>query len=80
MLRRLKLLEGRLDALGGVNVRVLELKNMVTVANLITNAAHTRKESRGTHYREDYPTTDDKNWLKHLYLEKRGKNFHTNFA
>ena len=82
MLRKLEQLNRRLDALGGngVNTRFLELKNMVTVANLITKAAHTRKESRGTHYREDYPTTDDKNWLKHICLEKREENLNIFFT
>ena len=82
MLRKLKNLERRLDAFdrGGVNVRFCELKNMVTVANLITNAAHIRKESRGTHYREDYPTTDDKNWLKHICLEKKREHLHVSFT
>ena len=82
MLRKLENLNRRLDALGGngVNTRFLELKNMVTVANLITNAAYTRNESRGTHYREDYPTTDDKNWLKHICLEKREEKLHTSFT
>ncbi len=82
MLRKLEQLNRRLAALGGngVNTRFLELKNMVTVANLVTNAAHTRKESRGTHYREDYPTTDDKNWLKHICLEKREENLNIFFT
>jgi len=82
MLRKLENLNRRLDALGGngVNTRFLELKNMVTVANLVTNAAYIRKESRGTHYREDYPTTDDKNWLKHICLEKRGENLNIFFT
>ncbi len=82
MLRKLKNLERRLNSLDGdgVNVRFFELKNMVTVANFITNAAHIREESRGTHYREDYPTTDDKNWLKHICLEKRGEKLHVSFA
>jgi len=82
MLRELEQLTRRLDALGenGVNTRFLELKNMVTVARLITKAAHTRKESRGTHYREDYPTTDDKNWLKHICLEQREEKLHISFT
>ncbi|HDQ05729.1 MAG TPA: hypothetical protein ENN36_03275, partial [Candidatus Bathyarchaeota archaeon] len=42
--------------------------------------AHTRKESRGTHYREDYPDTDDKNWLKHICLEQRKEKLHTYFC
>jgi L-aspartate oxidase len=82
MLRELKNLEKRVDVLRGdrVNVRSLELKNMVTVAYLVTNAAKIRGESRGTHYREDYPTTDDKNWLKHICLEQRGEALQVSFA
>ena len=82
MLRKLKHLKRRLDAFGGagVNTLFLELKNMVTVANLITKAAHTRKESRGTHYRTDYPTTNDQNWLKHISFEQRVENLHTSFT
>jgi len=82
MLRKLEQLNRRLDALGGngVNTRFLELKNMVTGARLITKAAHIRKESRGTHYREDYPNTDDKNWLKHICLQKRKEKLHTSFC
>jgi L-aspartate oxidase len=82
MLEELKKQERKADALTveGVNVRSLELKNMVTVANLVTNAAKIREESRGTHYREDYPTVDDKNWLKHICLEKRGETLQVSFA
>ncbi|TET24811.1 MAG: L-aspartate oxidase [Candidatus Bathyarchaeum sp.] len=82
MLRKLEHLNRRLDVFGGtgVNTQFLEIKNMVTVANLITKAAHTRKESRGTHYRTDYPTTDDKNWLKHICFEQREEKLHTFFT
>jgi L-aspartate oxidase len=82
MLRKLEHLNTRLVAIGGngVNTRFLELKNMINVANLVTTAAHTRKESRGTHYRADYPNTDDKNWLKHICFEQKKGKLHTSFT
>jgi L-aspartate oxidase len=43
-----------------------ELQNMLTVCALITSAAYTRSESRGAHYRLDYPTRDDAHWRLHL--------------
>jgi L-aspartate oxidase len=43
-----------------------ELQNMLTVCHLITSAAHARTESRGAHYRVDYPTRDDAHWRLHL--------------
>ena len=43
-----------------------ELQNLLTVARLMTQAALTREESRGTHYRGDFPARDDANWLRHV--------------
>jgi L-aspartate oxidase len=43
-----------------------ELQNMLTVCALITSAAYTRTESRGAHYRVDYPARDDARWRMHL--------------
>jgi L-aspartate oxidase len=82
MLRKLSRLHSRLSDIGnsGVNIRFLELVNMVTVANLITTAACARTESRGTHYREDFPSIDDKNWLKHIRLRKQDEKTQTCFA
>ncbi|MCS6864398.1 MAG: L-aspartate oxidase [Gemmataceae bacterium] len=39
-----------------------ELQNMLTVARLMVAAALTREESRGTHFRSDYPQRDDARW------------------
>jgi L-aspartate oxidase len=43
-----------------------ELQNMLAVCALITSAAYTRTESRGAHYRLDYPSRDDAHWRLHL--------------
>jgi succinate dehydrogenase/fumarate reductase flavoprotein subunit len=40
-----------------------ELKNMMLNAEMKLRASLFRTESRGNHYREDYPARDDKNWL-----------------
>ncbi|WP_060531760.1 L-aspartate oxidase [Paenibacillus bovis] len=43
----------------------LELRNMQLCAALILQAAWYRQESRGGHYREDFPERNDLNWQKH---------------
>ncbi len=43
-----------------------ELQNMLTVAQIITRAALAREESRGVHYRTDFPKTDDQQWQRHV--------------
>ena len=39
----------------GINKDLIELRNMVTVGELVVSSALQRKESRGGHYRLDYP-------------------------
>jgi len=53
-----------------VNVELLELRNLVTVAYLIICSAMLRKESRGLHFMLDYPWRDDKHFLKDTVLVK----------
>jgi L-aspartate oxidase len=40
--------------------------NLITVARLIARAALRRRESRGAHYRSDFPGRDDRAWCVHL--------------
>jgi succinate dehydrogenase / fumarate reductase flavoprotein subunit len=41
-----------------------ELENMIILARVITMGALARNESRGAHYKPDFPDRDDANWLK----------------
>jgi len=42
------------------------LQNLLTAAGLVARAALARRESRGVHYRTDFPATDDETWLAHV--------------
>lgn len=47
-----------------------EFANMLTLALLSAEAALIREESRGGHYREDFPARDDVNWRKHTVFNR----------
>ena len=51
-------------------IRILELENMLDLAEVITMGALMRRESRGAHWRTDYPKRDDENFLKHSLFTK----------
>ncbi len=52
-------------------INAWELGNMLELAEVIAVSALNRKESRGGHSREDYPSRDDKDWLKHTLATKQ---------
>jgi len=49
-------------------VETLELNNLLYQSLATLYSAYNRKESRGSHAREDYPDRDDKEWLKHTFI------------
>ncbi|MDY6932095.1 MAG: succinate dehydrogenase/fumarate reductase flavoprotein subunit, partial [Halobacteriota archaeon] len=46
-------------------VHTLELENMLIIAEVVGRGAIARRESRGSHFRTDYPKRDDENYLFH---------------
>jgi succinate dehydrogenase / fumarate reductase flavoprotein subunit len=54
---------------------VLELGHIIDLAGAILMGALERKESRGSHFRTDHPERDDKRWLKHTLVSKKGEEF-----
>lgn len=43
-----------------------ELQNLLTIARLMIDSALKREESRGVHFRSDFPQRDDTNWRRHI--------------
>jgi succinate dehydrogenase / fumarate reductase flavoprotein subunit len=51
-------------------IQYWELEGMLQVAETIVEGALVRKESRGSHFRVDYPDRDDEHWLRHTLAFK----------
>lgn len=51
-------------------VQALELQCLLEVAETIVVSALARTESRGAHYRSDYPARDDRQWLAHSLIRR----------
>jgi len=65
-------LEDKGDIFNTELIAVLELGHLLTVAECIVVSAINRNESRGAHYRLDFPVRDDKKWLRHTLCNKYG--------
>lgn len=46
-------------------IEALEFRNLLHQSLIVVSQALNRCESRGAHFRDDYPERDDENWLKH---------------
>jgi len=52
-------------------VNIFEFESMLDLAEVITIGALNREETRGSHYRSEFPQRDDKNWLKHTLVTRK---------
>lgn len=48
----------------------IETEHLLSFSEVIATGALDRTESRGAHYRTDYPQRDDENWIKHTVIHK----------
>jgi succinate dehydrogenase / fumarate reductase flavoprotein subunit len=51
-------------------IQFVELEGMLHLAEVMIEGALARKESRGSHFRMDYPERDDQHWLRHTLAFK----------
>jgi succinate dehydrogenase / fumarate reductase, flavoprotein subunit len=51
-------------------LEALELESLLYLGETILVSALARQESRGAHFREDYPERDDRQWLRHTLVER----------
>jgi L-aspartate oxidase len=49
------------------SIAEMELRNVTLLSGLVARAAMARTESRGAHYRSDFPTTEE-SWHKNLVI------------
>ena len=54
-------------------LEALELGSLLNLAEVILVSAEAREESRGAHFREDFPERHDPTWLKHTLAQRTGK-------
>jgi len=68
-MERILQIRRELNHVRATDTTMMELKNMLFLSSLLVKAALMRQESRGAHYRSDYPQTDDQNWLNNIVFQ-----------
>ena len=68
--KELAVLAERSDEAPGVDA--WETTNLATVGSALLGAARLREETRGSHWREDFPDRDDEHWSRHIDVRLEG--------
>ena len=54
-----------------MGTRAWEATNLVTISTALAESARLREETRGSHWREDFPERDDEHWSGHFDVVMR---------
>ena len=68
------------DIYNSAFLQYVEVGNLLKLAKSVTMSAIARKESRGSHSRMDYPERNDKEYLKHTLVYKKGDKFTIDYS
>jgi succinate dehydrogenase / fumarate reductase flavoprotein subunit len=60
-------------------LEAVELGFLLDLAECLVVSAHARNESRGGHFREDFPTRDDVNFMRHTMAYKEGPDIRLDY-
>lgn len=77
-LQTIQELKGKMDQVGIAGSRVcniswndwLNMRNLLDASEMIGRSALERKESRGAHYRNDFPEKNNKEYLKNFFIKR----------
>jgi succinate dehydrogenase/fumarate reductase flavoprotein subunit len=56
-------------------IDAIQVQNLAIVLEASARSGLMRKESRGVHYRSDYPKTDNDNWLREIIVRQANGRF-----
>jgi succinate dehydrogenase/fumarate reductase flavoprotein subunit len=51
----------------------IRINNMFTVSEMVVRSALVRNESRGAHFRIDYPEQNDREWISNVVISKKNQ-------
>jgi L-aspartate oxidase len=75
---------GELTALaekaGEIDTDAWEVTNLLTISTALAEAARLREETRGSHWREDFPARDDERWAGHVDARMTSSGLALSFA
>ena len=72
-------LQGMRAETGKEILEKMEVENGLLVGEMIIRSALLREESRGAHFRKDFPKADDPKWKGNIFLKKSGEGMRLEF-